>query len=125
MGALADGASIVSSNNMSQPLTWTERVAKLWGVNSVLGRGIGIHLKGMGNPRVAQCTIGRTDQQQYPFLHGPPGVAQAGCHFEPIGSSSVAGVVNFTGIPGQPSTTSGLSVSWGVYEGLQVGMNGA
>ena len=122
VGELNDGRPIISMGNTSNDVTWTETVAKLWGENSIIGRGVGIHLTGSMLPRLAQCVIGRiTVNPQYDFVQPPPNIMQAGCALQPTTHSSVQGRVNFTA----PMTgDGGLQVSWGVPQGLQHGNNG-
>ncbi len=120
VGELNDGRPIQSMGNTSGDVTWTETVAKLWGTNSIIGRGVGIHAAQQPLPRLAQCIIGRTTvNPQYDFVAASPNIRQAGCALQPTEHSSVAGRVNFT-----RTSEPGLLVSWGVPSGLQHGNNG-
>jgi Cu/Zn superoxide dismutase len=126
VGDLNNGIPLISVGNTSNDVTWVETVAKLWGVNSILGRGVGIHAAGNSMPRLAQCIVGTiTVDAQYDFIGPPPNVTQAGCMLVPTEHSSITGRVNFTSHELQGATaTPGLTVSWGVSQGLQNGNNG-
>ena len=60
VGLLNNGTKLVTTPSGSVNFTYVEEVAKLWGVNSIVGRAIIIHGNANGPaPRVAQCVIGR------------------------------------------------------------------
>ncbi len=75
VGLLDDGKPLVVTGN-SASYSFTETVAKLRGVNSIVGRAVIIHGNGSASGstvRMAQCVIGRQSET------GVPGVRKGGC----------------------------------------------
>ena len=142
VGLLDDGVPLQATGGRAAGY-FRERVAKLAGGNSIVGRSIVVHGDGVdAGVRVGQCVIGRVSERG--SVQAPPGVTKATCALRPIAGTAappmaagslgvdteawagalepapVTGWVHLTGNTSGP----GLDLQWSVDSGLFPGMNG-